>query len=330
MPSAAPVSPLVPSKLERPIRVAFFLNSDITSHIVVNRLLPILLRSGATVHVFLTHSQPHRNHPRRLWQLYFVEHVLLQEHAYPYVDNFGIPAPDHFNTPAGWRALLPPGSTVRDVKDVNDPEFVAGLADENLDISVSVRCYQKFRQPLIDTVSRPGSLFVNVHPGLLPFYRGVTTFARSMIDGAPRAGFTMHHVDAELDTGDVIGQASFPLSYSHSVLENMMAHATDSASLMLDLMHRVSAGQPVPARPQDNENAGYFSYLTDADLDRLAGKGVDLFQASAVIDVLTDAFFGTLVDIGGLRDTLIEAAREAGIAAEDSRDRRLMLSSAST
>jgi hypothetical protein len=52
-------------------------------------------------------------------------------------------------------------------------------------------------------------------------------------------------------------------------------------------------------------------------------------RASAVIDVLADAFFGTLADIGGLRDTLIEAVRVAGIPTEDSCDRRLMFSSAS-
>jgi methionyl-tRNA formyltransferase len=328
MPFAAPV-PFVPLQVGRPIRVAFFLGSDVTSHIIANRLLPILLRSRATVHIFLTRARPNRRRPRRLQQLHFVEHALLQDHAYPYVDSYGIPAPDQFNTPAGWRALAPTGLIVRDVANVNDPEFVAELAAARLDVAVSVRCYQKFRKPILDLLSRPGSRFVNLHPGLLPHYRGVNTFVRSMIEGAPRAGFSLHDLDVEFDTGDVIGQASFPLSYSRSVVENMIAHATDAASLILDLVQRISAGRPVPARAQDDRKARYFSYPTDADLDRLARNGIDVFRASAVIDVLADAFFGTLADIGGLRDTLIEAVRDAGIPAEDSRDRRLMLSSAS-
>jgi methionyl-tRNA formyltransferase len=218
---------------------------------------------------------------------------------------------------------------VRDVANVNDPEFVAELADRRFDAAVSVRCYQKFRQPILDLLSRNGSRFVNLHPGLLPHYRGVNTFVRSMIEGAPRAGFTLHDLDVDFDTGDVIGQTSFPLSYSRSVVENMVAHATDAASLILGLLQRISAGRPVPAGPQDNRKARYFSYPTDADLDRLARNGVDVFRASAVIDVIADAFFGTLADIGGLRETLIEAVRLAGIPAEDSHDRRLMLSSAS-
>src|SRR5437588_2113702 len=115
MPFAAPV----PFQLGRPVRVAFFLGSDVTSHIIANRLLPILLRSGATVHLFLTRARPNRRRPRRLQQLYFVEHALLQDHAYPYVDSFGIPAPDQFNTPAGWRALAPTGLIVKDVANVN-------------------------------------------------------------------------------------------------------------------------------------------------------------------------------------------------------------------
>jgi hypothetical protein len=47
-----------------------------------------------------------------------------------------------------------------------------------------------------------------------------------------------------------------------------------------------------------------------------------------VIDVIADAFFGTLGDICGLRQTLISAVRAAGIPYEDSRDRRLMLAGA--
>ena len=261
-------------------------------------------------------------------QLHFVEHALLQDYAYPYADNFGVPAPDAFNTPNGWRGLAPAGLTVRDVANVNDPDFVAELAGQGFDVAVSVRCYQKFRQPILDVLGRPGARFVNLHPGLLPRYRGVNTFTRSMIEGAPHAGFTLHHLEAEFDTGAVIAQASFPLSYSRSVVENMIAHATDAASLILDLTQRVSAGRPVAASAQDHSRARYFGYPTDDDLDVLSRNGVEMFRASVVIDVIADAFFGTLADIGGLRQTLIGAVRAAGIPYEDSRDRRLMLSGA--
>jgi hypothetical protein len=45
----------------------------------------------------------------------------------------------------------------------------------------------------------------------------------------------------------------------------------------------------------------------------LTRNGIDVCRAAAVIDVLTVAFFGTLADIGGLRDTLIEAFAGRGV-----------------
>jgi hypothetical protein len=303
-------------RARRPTRVAFFVGSDITSHMVVNRLIPILLDSGVSVVLFLTRAKPSKSRPRTLQHLFFVEHTLLQDYAYPYVDLHGIPRPDGFNTPDGWRAIAPSEElTVRPVTNVNDPLFVSSLSDLDIDVAVSVRCYQKFKPPILDTLGGPrsGSLFVNLHPGLLPWYRGVNTFLRAMQRRDTFTGFSLHHLEPDWDTGPIIGQARFPLSYSRSVHENMMAHATDAASLIMDLVGQVAAGQSVRARPQDHGAAEYFSYPTESELDELADRGVDVFRASAVIDVLTDAFFGSVVDVDGLRDTLIEAVEDAGI-----------------
>src|SRR2546429_3923624 len=149
--------PAAPISVRRPVRVAFFLGSDLTSHRVANRLIPILVDSGIPVVLFLTRAKPSSRRPRTLQQLFFVEHTLLQDVAYPYADRHGIPRPDGFNTPDGWRAVAPAEVTVRPVPDVNDPEFVAALPDLDIDVAVSVRCYQKFRPPILDTLGGPRS-----------------------------------------------------------------------------------------------------------------------------------------------------------------------------
>jgi methionyl-tRNA formyltransferase len=314
-------------RTNRPTRVAFFLGSDIISHLIANRLIPILLDSRISVRLYLTRTRLDRSRPRMLQQLFFVEHTLLQDYAYPYVDLHGVPRPERFNTPQGWHTLAPAQLTVSEVEDVNDPDFVAGLTDEHLDAAVSVRCYQKFRPPILNALGGPdsGSLFVNLHPGLLPHYRGVNTFLRSMLEGASHAGFTLHHLEPDWDTGAVIGQARFPLSYSRSVLENMIAHVTDAAGLVLDLIRRVAAGCSVNARPQDASQARYFSYPIEAELDRLTDYRIDVFRASAVIDTLVDAFFGTVPNIAQLRDMLIAAVDAADIPCEYTGDKQRLL-----
>jgi len=48
---------------------------------------------------------------------------------------------------------------------------------------------------------------LNIHPSLLPKYRGLDTHARALAAGDHEAGCTVHEVTAELDGGPILGQA---------------------------------------------------------------------------------------------------------------------------
>lgn len=48
---------------------------------------------------------------------------------------------------------------------------------------------------------------LNIHPSLLPKYRGLNTHARAIESGDREHGCTVHEVTAELDDGPVLGQA---------------------------------------------------------------------------------------------------------------------------
>ena len=52
---------------------------------------------------------------------------------------------------------------------------------------------------------------INVHPALLPSYKGLNTHARALADGAKIHGCTIHHVTAEMDVGPIIAQAAVPV-----------------------------------------------------------------------------------------------------------------------
>ena len=55
---------------------------------------------------------------------------------------------------------------------------------------------------------------VNIHPSLLPKYRGLDTHARAIDAGEEVAGCSVHVVTEELDAGEVLGQAEVPISAS--------------------------------------------------------------------------------------------------------------------
>ncbi len=52
---------------------------------------------------------------------------------------------------------------------------------------------------------------INIHPSLLPNYKGLHTHERALADGRREAGCTVHWVSAELDAGEIIAQARVPV-----------------------------------------------------------------------------------------------------------------------
>jgi len=52
---------------------------------------------------------------------------------------------------------------------------------------------------------------LNIHPSLLPKYRGLDTHARAIAAGDAASGCSVHIVTAELDAGEVLGRAEVPI-----------------------------------------------------------------------------------------------------------------------
>lgn len=62
-----------------------------------------------------------------------------------------------------------------------------------------------------DFVARWRDRIVNIHPSLLPKYKGLDTHARAIAAGDASAGCSVHVVTEELDGGAVLGQAEVPI-----------------------------------------------------------------------------------------------------------------------
>lgn len=52
---------------------------------------------------------------------------------------------------------------------------------------------------------------INIHPSLLPSFKGLDTHARVLADGVRVTGCTVHFVRAEMDSGPIIAQAAVPV-----------------------------------------------------------------------------------------------------------------------
>jgi phosphoribosylglycinamide formyltransferase 1 len=53
---------------------------------------------------------------------------------------------------------------------------------------------------------------INIHPSLLPAYRGLNTHERALADGVRFTGCTVHYVRPDCDAGPIIAQAAVPVA----------------------------------------------------------------------------------------------------------------------
>jgi len=92
--------------------------------------------------------------------------------------------------------------------DYTDREaFDGALAAEVADYAPELVVLAGFMRVLTPTfVGRFEGRLINIHPSLLPAYRGLHTHRRALADGVSEHGCSIHYVTAEMDAGPVIAQ----------------------------------------------------------------------------------------------------------------------------
>ncbi len=90
-----------------------------------------------------------------------------------------------------------------------------------------------------------GRIF-NLHPSLLPKYRGCSSLTWAMIDQQPEVGFTFHYVDEGCDTGKILIQkriAIFPFDNQATVYYRVATAAMEHFDQAVDMVIANAAGE---------------------------------------------------------------------------------------
>ena len=89
-----------------------------------------------------------------------------------------------------------------------DGAMLAELQKHDLDLI----CCAGFMRIMTPILIKPWEgRMLNIHPSLLPLYKGLHTHQRALADGAKLHGATVHFVSEELDGGPAIAQACVPV-----------------------------------------------------------------------------------------------------------------------
>lgn len=90
----------------------------------------------------------------------------------------------------------------------SDPDFLAAFAAMAPDVAITA-AYGQILTDAFLAIPRRGT--INIHPSLLPLYRGATPVPAALLDGATTSGCTVLFTVKKLDAGNIIVQEASPV-----------------------------------------------------------------------------------------------------------------------
>ena len=187
-------------------------------------------------------------------------------------------------------------------ENVMSSETLAFAREFAPDVIVSL-CHQILKEPLISLAPLG---IVNVHPGLLPDFRGIQPYFWELSEGSPRAGATLHLIEDErIDAGGVLARTSFATTPGMSVQLNYYLTLQCAARLLPDCLTALQAGELTPEAQTEDEGA-YYRWPDSASFERLRARGHTLVSYRQLVGILNGRYDDHRADTMHLSDGAIK------------------------
>jgi methionyl-tRNA formyltransferase len=145
------------------------------------------------------------------------------------------------------------------------------------------------------------SLWLNVHPSLLPRWRGAAPVERAILAGDAETGVTIHETIEALDSGPIAAQGAFPIGDLDA--GGVFARAGEIAARLLD-----GVLESPEFAPQAEAGATYAEKITPADRELHLSDPVDSWRRIRALS----PHIGAWTELHGRRVTIWQARLEGG------------------
>jgi methionyl-tRNA formyltransferase len=147
---------------------------------------------------------------------------------------------------------------------LKDEQLVAELSNTDWDV-FAVAAYAKLIPTNILEIPRRGAL--NVHPSLLPKFRGPSPALSAILENERSTGVTIMEMNEKMDAGAIVAQAKVELEDGAwppkgALFEDLLA--TEGGSLLAEVLPEWIKGTITP-EPQDESKATFTRKFTDED-----------------------------------------------------------------
>lgn len=138
-----------------------------------------------------------------------------------------------------------------DYDELDEPQLIEKIKSLDIDAAVVCSFNYKIPQVLLDA-TKDG--FINVHPSMLPKYRGGNPYSRVIMNGETETGVTIHFMDSNFDTGDIIAQKAYHI-HSKATMGTLF---NELNVLGIELLLQVLQAYEVQELPRIKQPAGEF------------------------------------------------------------------------
>lgn len=153
------------------------------------------------------------------------------------------------------------GLAILQPESLRSPDAIAQILDLSPECIIAVAYGQILSREFLGIPPRG---VVNVHPSLLPRYRGASPIASAILAGESTTGLTIMLMDAGMDTGPILLQQPHPIDPEDTTGTLSEKLSRFGADLLADALPRWLRGDMAPA-PQDDSQATTTSLLRKED-----------------------------------------------------------------
>jgi methionyl-tRNA formyltransferase len=144
---------------------------------------------------------------------------------------------------------------------VTEPDFLGLISGLEPELIVTTAFGQILPSKLLNI---PAFGAINLHASLLPMYRGASPIHRALMNGDAVTGVTTMYITEQVDSGDIILQAAWPVKAEEDTGQVHDALAVLGANLLLDTIELIALGH-APRRVQEQERVSYAAKLKRID-----------------------------------------------------------------
>lgn len=160
-----------------------------------------------------------------------------------------------------------------------DKERLAWIKDNLPDLMLVIDFGHMIKEPLL-SMARYGCF--NIHPSMLPAYRGSAPVQRALMDGLDKTGVTIFKLDAEMDSGPVLARREVAIDMNDNSATLLEKCAGAGCELLLQYICDTDPDDWV-LTPQPDEGVSYAPKIekreAEIDWNESAGKNFNKIRA---------------------------------------------------